>query len=136
MQNYRYNNTTALVTLVVNFCSKMFTVKKTRLQRPRSALSSANIKNALRSYLVPPILKYCQCVALRCMFDFSRREEIVQQIAARRRQLEVHLMEDQPNVSNFVVEISLQFHNRGGDNLYENRTIKLYKRTICRTSQL
>ena len=73
------------------------------------------------------------------MFDFSRREEIVQQIAARRRQLEVHLMEDQPNVSNFVVEISLQFHNRGGgggDNFYENRTIKLYKRTICRTSQM
>ena len=103
----------------------MFTVKKTRLQRPRSALSSANIKNALRSHLVPPIIKHCQCVALRCMFDFSRREEIVQQIAARRRQLEVHLMEDQPNVSNFVVEISVNSSRWGGGNFYGNPKVEL-----------
>ena len=67
-------------------------VRRHALVRPRTALTGVNIKNALKTHLVPTILKECQTVSVRCIFDFNN-EEVVKQLAARRRQLEMKLLE-------------------------------------------
>ena len=71
----------------------MFCVKDVSLKRPRSKLSSPAIYSALEAHLVPPILNDCHVVAFRGIFSASQ-EDIILQIAARRRQIELKLQEN------------------------------------------
>ena len=70
----------------------MFCVKDVRLKRPRTKLSSAIIYRALETHIVPPVLNICHVVACRGIFTASN-EDVVLQIAARRRQIEQKLQE-------------------------------------------
>ena len=70
----------------------MFCLKNVKLKRPRSKLSSPVIYRALETHLVPPVLNLCHVVAVRGIFSASN-EDIVLQIAARRRQIEQKLQD-------------------------------------------
>ena len=68
-------------------------LKRHSLPRVRTDMTSVKLKNALKIHLVPKILKECQTVSVRCVFEYVTNAEVVQQIAARRRQLEMKLLE-------------------------------------------
>ena len=63
-------------------------VRAVKYGRPRCSLKNANIQAALRTTLVPHIASKCSIVAIRSIFDFATHAEAVQQLAARRKQIE------------------------------------------------
>ena len=68
-------------------------VRKVELTRPRSKLSATNLKNAFKVRFLPQVTKELHIVAVRCVFDFCSQAEVVRQLAARRRALEIKLLE-------------------------------------------
>ena len=79
----------------------MFCLKNVPLKRPRSKKTSQTIINALDSELVPAILETCNVVGGRATFSSESSEDVVLQIAARRKEVERLLMEI-PEVSDFL----------------------------------
>lgn len=73
----------------------MFPIKKHVVPKPRHGLKSAAIARALGTHVVPPVVELCQVVGIRAIFELETREETVQQIAARRRQIEVALLAEE-----------------------------------------
>ena len=71
---------------------------------PRSQLTSNSLKLCLKSNLVPAVTTHCQVVAIRSAFCLASHQEATQQLAARRRQLELKALEHS-EVSNII-----QFH--------------------------
>lgn len=71
----------------------MLAVKKYVVPKPRCSLLSKVTQRALGTHLVPAVMKRCQVVALRLIFPYGTREETVIQIAPRRRQIELALLE-------------------------------------------
>lgn len=80
----------------------MFCVKNVQLKRPKSKKTSQTIVNALDSDLVPAILESCNAVGGRATFSSEAPEEVVLQIAARRREVERLLLEI-PEVSRSLI---------------------------------
>ena len=79
----------------------MFCLKNVNLKRPRSKKTSQTIVNALDSELVPAILESCNAVGGRATFSTESSDQVVLQIAARRREVERQLAE--------LPEVSLSF---------------------------
>ena len=74
--------------------------------RPRSSIQSKGLMNSLRTRLVPAVLQECQVVSVRCVWDFVSRDRAVEQLAARRRQLEMKLLELDEVRSHFFIYYS------------------------------
>ena len=51
-----------------------------------------NIESGLKNTLVPAILQCCTVVAVRSIFDFATYGEAVEQLSARRKQIEDQLL--------------------------------------------
>jgi len=60
---------------------------------PQRQLTSNVLRQALESFIVPPVIEECQVVALRCIFNVKpgNWRSQSEQISARRRQLEMAL---------------------------------------------
>ena len=71
----------------------MFHVWSVSYTPPKGQCSNRNLVTALRTRFVPAILSECQAVSVRCVFDLANRTVAIEQLAARRRQLEVKLFE-------------------------------------------
>ena len=84
----------------------MFCLKNVQLKRPRSKKTSQTIVNALDSELVPAILESCNAVGGRATFSTESPDDVVLQIAARRREIERQLVEI-PEVSLFLTTLLL-----------------------------
>ena len=82
----------------------MFCLKNVNLKRPRTRLTNSAIFNALESDLIPALLGQCNVIAARAIFSAESQEDVVLQIAARRRAIEKKLMESQEvRVIHFLV---------------------------------
>ena len=68
---------------------------------PRGSLTNRNIMNGLRANLVPAVAGTCQIVAIRCVFGLSDLPTATKQLAARRRQLEIGVLQN-PEVSSIL----------------------------------
>ena len=78
-------------------------VRNITYSAPKSVLSSTRIKTALATCLVPAVTEKCGVVAIRCCFESCSRADAVKQLAARRRQIELKLIEiDDVSVLNFI----------------------------------
>ena len=100
MSNYRYKTTKSeghvwiiLVAENISLDLGMLAVKKYVVPKPRYSLLSKVRQRALGTHLVPAVMKRCQVVTLRLIFPYGTREETVIQIAPRRRQIELALLE-------------------------------------------
>ena len=76
-------------------------VRNVKFGPPKTALSNSSIKNALSTTLVPAILESCGIVAVRCAFEFCSQSEAIKQLAARRKQIELKLVEVE-DVSRYI----------------------------------
>lgn len=54
-------------------------------------LNSRTIRDAVGTFLVRPIVKECNVLAVRCIFSVTSWDVVVEQIAAKRRQLELEV---------------------------------------------
>ena len=61
---------------------------------PARQLNSKVIRQAPETFVVPDVLKHCHVAAIRCIFNVADKEDIVKQLAARRRKLEMSLLEN------------------------------------------
>ena len=83
----------------------MFQVSRINLKRPRTKLTNTGIFNALETDLVLHVLDECNAIAIRATFSTESPDDIVLQIAARRRAIEMKLLE-LPEVRYFVLFIN------------------------------
>ena len=67
-------------------------VRNIRFGPPKASLKNANIESGLKNTLVPAILQCCTVVAVRSIFDFGTYAEAVEQLSARRKQIEDQLL--------------------------------------------
>ena len=67
-------------------------VQNIRYGPPKASLKNANIESGLKNTLVPAILQCCTVVAVRSIFDFATYAEAVEQLSARRKQIEDQLL--------------------------------------------
>ena len=67
-------------------------LRNIRYGPPKASLKNANIESGLKNTLVPAILQCCTVVAVRSIFDFATYAEAVEQLSARRKQIEDQLL--------------------------------------------
>ena len=67
-------------------------VQNIRYGPPKASLKNANIESGLKNTLVPAILQCCTVVADCSIFDFATYAEAVEQLSARRKQIEDQLL--------------------------------------------
>ena len=73
----------------------MFPRRKHTVGKPRRTSANAMTIRSLDTHVVPCIIELCQVVGIRAIFGHEPHNETVKQVAARRRQIEMALLEEE-----------------------------------------